>query len=416
MAELLTGQRAFAAHLQGSEGVPRIEVAPSELGAMRQVLREWTSGPTGTADLGEPEAASHWALPVPAQGPPPEAWSGLERSLHPGACGTCHPRQYYDWKDSLHARAYSFGFEGDMLYMGNSSCVVCHAPLTEQISEPALRVTGVNCAGCHVRSHARHGPPLAAVDLLEPERSGAHGGVRRDDYFQDSAFCMRCHQLLPHESLLRGEGSLMNTFEEWKTSPAAAEGRTCQSCHMPDRRHLWRGIHDPATMRQNLTLAVEGRRILVTSSAGHFAPTYTVPLILVSAWLEDVGGREIEATRRAWPIQRKVRITAAGAGDHEIHDTRLAPGETRAFDYDVSAAGGVSLVVSVDVEPDAAYVELYRQRLSDPQLTDEMRRLFGLALERPLAPPFNVTVVRSPLDGSSARALHPSGATPDARR
>ena len=28
--------------------------------------------------------------------------------------------------------------------------------------------------------------------------------------------------------------------------PQASRQVTCQTCHMPDRRHLWRGIHDPA--------------------------------------------------------------------------------------------------------------------------------------------------------------------------
>ena len=50
---------------------------------------------------------------------------------------------------------------------------------------------------------------------------------------------------------------LENTYEEWRKSPAARRGLQCQNCHMPDRRHLWRGIHDrrwcsrasPSTLR-----------------------------------------------------------------------------------------------------------------------------------------------------------------------
>ncbi|MBA7466455.1 hypothetical protein ES707_01639 [subsurface metagenome] len=44
-----------------------------------------------------------------------------------------------------------------------------------------------------------------------------------------------------------------NTLVEWEQSPAARNGMTCQSCHMPQRRHLWRGIHDPDMVRSGLT-------------------------------------------------------------------------------------------------------------------------------------------------------------------
>ena len=87
-----------------------------------------------------------------------------------------------------------------------------------------------------------------------------------------------------------------------------------------------------------------------------------------------------------------------GADDHDISDLRLAAGETRVYDYDGGSPRAATMVVSVDVEPDEFYRRGYRSRL-DLELTDEVRRLFRLALEYPLAEPYTVTVLRTPWAG-----------------
>ena len=68
-----------------------------------------------------------------------------------------------------------------------------------------------------------------------------------------SEFCQSCHQFAPDGLALNGK-LLENTYAEWKASRFAREGVQCQDCHMPDRRHLWRGIHDPAMVRSGLTI------------------------------------------------------------------------------------------------------------------------------------------------------------------
>jgi|GraSoiStandDraft_41_1057321.scaffolds.fasta_scaffold08411_9 hypothetical protein len=40
--------------------------------------------------------ARHWRRPIAPQGPAPEGFSPLERSLAPESCGTCHPNQLAD--------------------------------------------------------------------------------------------------------------------------------------------------------------------------------------------------------------------------------------------------------------------------------------------------------------------------------
>src|SRR5438552_1051127 len=119
----------------------------------------------------------HWRLPLAPQGPPPARFSPLEASLHPEACGTCHPAQLADWRESTHAAAIGPGVEGQLVEMLEGdprsalACLTCHAPLAEQsplvaegnevrpnpAHDGSLRAKGVPCAGCHVRGHARVG-------------------------------------------------------------------------------------------------------------------------------------------------------------------------------------------------------------------------------------------------------------------
>jgi len=61
-------------------------------------------------------------------------------------------------------------------------------------------------------------------------------------------------------------------------------------CHMPDRRHRWRGIHDADMVRSGLTITAKtgaaryrpGETALVTlrvtsTCVGHAFPTYVAP-------------------------------------------------------------------------------------------------------------------------------------------
>jgi len=57
---------------------------------------------------------------------------------------------------------------------------------------------------------------------------------------------------------------------------------------MPDRAHLWRGIHDPAMVASGLTPRIDAdaekaRFELTNSGVGHAFPTYAVPTVVMSA-------------------------------------------------------------------------------------------------------------------------------------
>ncbi|MBI3628436.1 MAG: cytochrome c554 and C-prime, partial [Candidatus Rokubacteria bacterium] len=90
---------------------------------------------------------------------------------------------------------------------------------------------------------------------MAPRRSLPHNGVTRTPAFLRSEFCASCHQFGADGFALNGK-LLENTYEEWRASPAARAGRQCQDCHMPDRRHLWRGIHDPDMVKSGVEISL----------------------------------------------------------------------------------------------------------------------------------------------------------------
>jgi nitrate/TMAO reductase-like tetraheme cytochrome c subunit len=360
---------------------------------------------------------AYWRLPVPYQGEPPSAWSPLEQSLAPADCGACHPQQLADWRTSLHARAYSPGFAGQLLEGPLAAanevrqCQTCHAPLEEQqpfeasgapgpVYDPQLRQQGIVCASCHVRGHHRHGPPPRSA-RAEPAAAMAHGGFQARSEFQESRFCATCHQFFDDPGV---EGKpIQNTFAEWRESPAAAEGRTCQSCHMPDRAHLWRGIHDPEMVRAAvevelvITTAGEGRieaeLVLTSRDVGHALPTYVTPRIFLEVWQEDAAGQRLEATAAESVVGRAIDFGSW----QEIFDTRIPPGGSHRLRYaEPRHASAAALVGHVRVDPGFHYRGVFDgllPALSEPEareLIEEARRLTDEAayalveLRRPL--------------------------------
>ena len=191
--------------------------------------------------------------------------------VHPregeGNCFQCHEKIVEDWERSGHSHsASSRGFK-EMFKAregaggkpagwslsheypeGKGVCAACHAPGVKE-KDPALEDPtlargvdglGVHCDFCHKISGVRkqdagltHGR-----DFFQIQRPGVDqvffGPIRdasRDDnsfapVFKESLYCAACH-----------EGTLFGvpgytTWSEWKESPAAKEGKSCQQCHM----------------------------------------------------------------------------------------------------------------------------------------------------------------------------------------
>src|SRR5881296_3000296 len=337
----------------------------------------------------------HWRPPLAPQGPPPARFSPLEASLHPEACGTCHSAQFADWRESTQAAAAGPGLEGQLVEMLEGDprsalgCLTCHAPLAEQsplvaegnelrpnpAHDGSLRAKGVPCAGCHVRGHQRFGPPRRDGSLASgvPRQTLPHDGVTRTPAFLKSEFCGGCHQFAPDGFALNGK-LLENTYNEWKASRFAREGVQCQDCHMPERRHLWRGIHDPAMVRLGLTIVARtgasryraGDTISVTLSVentrvGHAFPTYVTPRVVLSAELVDQAGEVIEGSREERVIARDVTLDLS----RERADTRLLPGAKAVLEYRRRVdRAGLRARVRVVAYPDAFYTDFFESLLA----------------------------------------------------
>jgi len=348
-----------------------------------------------------PFLAQHWQLPVALQGEPPADFAEAERSLDPATCGACHPKQHAEWSTSLHAAAYSPGLaaqliDGELAHPSEvRSCQSCHTPLAEQIPfnpalganpafDPQLRAQGIPCAGCHVRRHQYYGPPRRADAAAVPEPV-PHGGFEvREEYLQ-SRFCAECHQFFDDPGV-NGK-PIENTFAEWQQSPQAAVGRQCQDCHMPDRAHLWRGIHDPEMVRQAVDVDLVGvdlagerlvaSLVLSNRDVGHAFPTYVTARVFLAIYQVDASDRELPGTRVEGTIGREVDF---GRGV-ELFDTRVLPRESVRLDYALAArTSAAGLVGRVTVDPDHHYrglFDLLRTSFDHPEalgMIEEARR------------------------------------------
>ncbi len=335
--------------------------------------------------------ARHWKDPLPAQGPVPEGFSALESALGAEACGQCHAAQRQDWQGSRHAHSMGPGLRWQLHLMNQAQanrCLRCHAPLAEQkallaqaMSWPArpgapppahvpsdLAQQGLVCAACHVREHRRYGPPVRPASAAAAADPRPHAGFVASTAFSDSAFCAPCHQF-PADGP-RTAGKLHeDTFEQWKASPLAARS-SCQSCHMPERRHLWRGIHDaPMTRRaikvdwrvqrqpdQRLVALVKVRNV----GAGHHFPTYMVPKVELQ--IDHVAADGRRSAQAAGVIGWTVETDLG----KEIADTRIPAGQERSFELPLkagAAAGGL-FELRLVVKPGEHYERTFVQSLA----------------------------------------------------
>ncbi len=364
-----------------------------------------------------PFLAAHWVLPAAPQGTPPGGFSIAEASLDPATCGACHPEQYAQWSGSLHAAAYSPGLAGQLIEgslahpLQVRSCQSCHAPLAEQQPfdaalrpnadlDAGLRAQGLICAGCHVRGYRTFGPPRRA-DAGPQADPLPHGGFEIRGEYLESRFCAECHQFFD-DAGVNGK-PVENTFREWARSPQAAAGRQCQDCHMPDRAHLWRGIHDREMVRQAVEIElfpadsggdeVGASLVLRNRDVGHAFPTYITPRVFLEIYQADAEGAELPGTLVAGTIGRELDL----ARGEEIFDTRVLPGESVRLDYKLPrAAGARELVARVRVEPDYHYRGVFAQLLET--LSDSRaRELIGEAARRAAGSAYVLEEIRRPL-------------------
>ena len=190
-------------------------------------------------------------------------------------CARCHAEIYREWSVSAHAYSQlspvlnamqakigklTNGTNGDF-------CVRCHTPVGMQLGEPTFISNldrhptsreGVTCVVCHRQDQA-HGKISGRLPLVEgslydpvfgptgndelqrligsgdlnlqtdPDRPGRAVHAEARSFFQlpQSGMCGSCHDV----NFVNGF-RLEEAFSEYKHSPAAGKGVTCQDCHM----------------------------------------------------------------------------------------------------------------------------------------------------------------------------------------
>ena len=190
-------------------------------------------------------------------------------------CATCHPDHFREWSVSPHSYAQMSpvfnAMHGTVLKLTNGTngdfCIRCHTPVGMNLGEPEFMSNldrhptsreGVTCITCHRlnRPYGKLSGRLAIVegDLFEPVygpsgndelervitsgeynvntergRAGRAIHTRADEFFQltTPGLCGTCHDV----NLVNGF-RLEEAFSEFKNSPAAKNGVSCQDCHM----------------------------------------------------------------------------------------------------------------------------------------------------------------------------------------
>ncbi len=244
-------------------------------------LKKEESGNNYSKDIALKAANEHEAL--------------FAESKYPSAatCGTCHPKQYEQWSVSSHSYAQlspvylSLSSEINELTSGSNGdfCLRCHSPIGANLGEspfisnldrhPTSR-EGITCVVCHRvnKNYNKRSGRLALVQggLVEPvygpkgneEMSRVlnnkkdfrvvteegkrgrkiHKEVKQFTTISTSVFCGSCHDV----TLLNGF-RLEEAFSEYRTSPAAANGVTCQDCHMGKEQGVVSGYDEgPAAL------------------------------------------------------------------------------------------------------------------------------------------------------------------------
>ncbi len=170
----------------------------------------------------------------------------------PESCAICHADIYDAWSGSLHAHAWTndlFQVEYVLAHqetdgLTDAFCAGCHTPIGVAVGQvppydgsklDEISIRGVSCDYCHTVSAVKE--TKNAMTLKDPGsvKRGPRGDgnspmhdVMFSDVHKSSELCGACHNVNhPINDL-----PLETTYTEWEASPYAAEGITCQNCHM----------------------------------------------------------------------------------------------------------------------------------------------------------------------------------------
>ncbi|MCA9651297.1 MAG: hypothetical protein H6712_26380 [Myxococcales bacterium] len=357
------------------------------------------------------------------------------RDADPGAfssaatCGACHAQHYAEWLESGMGKSSELSYFLIDLYQASldirgappedvAQCLHCHAPLAVMGPEPDLELArevskeGVNCDVCHTaaEAHPNDAPGMIRWDPTGPKRGplpgkadpappgvpaavSPHHETTYSALHESSDLCGACHMSLWPANALPIDW----TYAEWARSPWAAEGKTCQSCHMPTyegraapqgpvrltlHRHTFPGGGNVELVRSAAEIELEthahfaGQELSVrveNVGAGHAFPTgnATAPVVFLEVVAFDDAGAEVFRDRRDY---RLIYVDADGDVTSDpsvavrmLSDTTLQPREPRHERFFLPHRLGAT----------RAEARLVYQRWSD----DVVNNHFGLARE-----------------------------------
>lgn len=159
-------------------------------------------------------------------GAPATTGAGVSPALaDSSSCRACHPSVYEEWTGAMHSRAFTdpqVRAPEQSDDFRKTECLPCHAPMpvfahgivpgTRVLARTERRADGVDCLSCHAL-------PQGGVAAARAGLTGACQPTFRAELSRD-ALCFPCHN--QHQ-----------THDEWRASPAAADGQGCIDCHMP---------------------------------------------------------------------------------------------------------------------------------------------------------------------------------------
>ena len=162
---------------------------------------------------------------------------------------------------------------------------------------------------------------------------------------------------------------------------------------MPNRRHLWRGIHDQQWVKDGVRIDAHVKKPLSTATSrwevsvqvtnaavGHKFPTYLTPRVFVRAALLDNAGKMIPGTQQERVIGWDAKFEDGQW--KEYFDTRVPPGETFQADFNWAATRQAKKIRAwVEVHPDYFYHHhFYPAYLNDQSLSPAGKGLVEKAL------------------------------------
>jgi len=148
-------------------------------------------------------------------------------------CTKCHAPMAYTQAIHDGADGYSIAeLEADPLARDGVSCTLCHQIQPDNFGEPDSYTGGFIID----ESRMIYGP--YEDPLVGPMRNMTNFTPAFGAHLAESELCATCHTLFT--SYVNDEGELEGSFPEqtpyieWKNSEYPQEGKTCQSCHMPE--------------------------------------------------------------------------------------------------------------------------------------------------------------------------------------